>query len=65
MRGPLPGRQRQERFKCILKRADRSNFHGIGARDPVRNAATKRAVRETRYQGMFRLVMEKRYRIFT
>jgi len=32
----------------------RSIFPGIGAKNPVRNATTKRAVRETTYSGIFR-----------
>jgi hypothetical protein len=42
----------------------RSIFPGIGARNPARNAATKRTVRETRYRGMFRSGMFQRYRKF-
>ena len=40
----------------------RSNFPGIGARNPVRNAATKRIERTTIYLNMFRSGMFQGYR---
>lgn len=41
-----------------------SIFPGIGTRNPVRNAVTKKAVREITYRGMFRSGMYERYRKF-
>jgi hypothetical protein len=50
--------------KASISVPNRSIFPGNGARNPVRNAAKKRAVRKTMYRGMFRSGIFQLYRIF-
>ena len=51
-------------FWFYLEFDEQFHFPGIGARNPKREAATKRAVRETTYLGIFRSGMFQRYRKF-